>query len=78
MDIIMKYCVILHNMIASELRPADCPVPNAARRVSVGEDAEICFERLGQSTGVNFGTKFAIFDVSQYLSGAHKFMRSRH
>lgn len=76
MDTLMGFCVIIHNMIESELRPLYCDIPNASGRFNVWEDTEFCFEWLGKSTGVEPGKVSAICGVSGYLSDAYKYMRT--
>lgn len=43
MDTIIKRCVMIQNMIVSELRAIYSEVPNTTSRITVGEEVEYCF-----------------------------------
>lgn len=77
MDAIMKCCVIIHNMIVSEIWPLECDVLNSTRRVNVEEDMKSCFEQLHRSTGIEIEKISATCELSRYLRDTYEYMSKR-
>lgn len=56
MKTIMWCCVTLHNMVFDELQPIDEDVPENCETVTVGENVDYCFERVGGAYPMQHGT----------------------
>lgn len=67
----MMYCVIMHNIQVSELRPLEAEVKNT-NTVTVCDDYDYCLELDTGIALVELGTLAIICDVSQHLTDVYE------